>query len=213
MAYRLYVFYAEATINELIKEVLETEFSQLILLEENGNILNSIIFLKDVQDDELGLLTTIEQTLDSIYQDSFLAIKCLVSRVFSAEQPVEEAIPYMLPLLSFLPQYISEKHYLMTQSELLIKKYLATNDLLIFNEYTTFFELSNKQKEILQNLFKFNNNVVATSDYMYVHRNTLNYQLRKIMQITGTDIRQTDDIFLLQLFLFVHGVHRNSSQN
>jgi len=46
---------------------------------------------------------------------------------------------------------------------------------------------------------------VATAKSLYIHRNTLEYRLNKICELTGLDLNRTDDRFLLYMALNVIG--------
>ncbi|TDQ59797.1 CdaR family transcriptional regulator [Mesocricetibacter intestinalis] len=51
--------------------------------------------------------------------------------------------------------------------------------------------------------FENNMQTIATAKALYVHRNTLEYRLNKISDLTGLDLNSTDDRFLLYMALHV----------
>lgn len=205
MYYRLYILYADMLIDEMIKEMLITTFSQFIYIQEQHN---TLVFQVYTQEQDSHQNVELERVLLNIFQDTSTKIKCFVSQMFFDNQSVEESLACSLAFLEVSKSHVLlYQQYVITQSEVITKMYLEEQNMALFDEYTNFGELKKDQVELLQILFKLNNNVVATSNYTYMHRNTINYQLQKIMQIIGCDIRNSDDVFLLQLYLFVHDVH------
>lgn len=205
MFYRLYILYADMLIDEMIKEMLISTFSQFVYIQEHNN---TLVFQVYTQEHDSHQNVELERVLLNIFQDTSTKIKCFVSQMFFDNQPVEESLASSLAFLKVSKSHVLwYQQYVITQSEVITKMYLEEQNITLFDEYTNFGELKKDQVELLQILFKLNNNVVATSNYTYMHRNTINYQLQKIMQIIGCDIRNSDDVFLLQLYLFVHDVH------
>jgi|AKYZ01.1.fsa_nt_gi Regulator of polyketide synthase expression len=205
MFYRLYILFADMLIDEIIKEMLITAFSQFIYIEENKG---TLVFQVYNQEHDNHQNVDLERVLSTIFQDTSIKINCFVSQMFSDNQLVEESLAATRTFLEAYKNVLMSKYHVITHSQALAKMYLCYQELALFDEYTNFGELKNNHIELLQVLFKLNNNVVATSNHMYMHRNTINYQLQKIIQITGCDIRNSDDVFLLQLYFFVHDVHR-----
>lgn len=58
--------------------------------------------------------------------------------------------------------------------------------------------------ETLQVYFAQNTNVGATADALFIHRNTLQYRFRQILDLTGYDIRNVDDRIQLRLAVLLH---------
>lgn len=207
MFYRLYILFSDRIIDEMITEMLITTFSQFIHIDKSNN---TLVFQVNYQEYDGHQIVEMERILSNIFQDTSTKIECFISQIFSDIHGVDESLAVSQTFLEVSKSlFLWNQQYVITQSELLTKMYLSTQNKALFDEYTTFGELKKEQVELLQILFKLNNNVVATSNYTYMHRNTVNYQLQKIIQITGCDIRNSDDVFLLQLYFFVHAVHRN----
>jgi sugar diacid utilization regulator len=205
MFYRLYILYADMLIDEMIKEMLITTFSQFVYIQEHNN---TIVFQVYTQEHDSHQNVELERVLLNIFQDTSTKIKCFVSQMFFDNPSIDESLASSLAFLEvFKSHVLLYQQHVITQSEVITKMYLEEQNIALFDEYTNFGELKKDQVGLLQILFKLNNNVVATSNYTYMHRNTINYQLQKIMQIIGCDIRNSDDVFLLQLYLFVHDVH------
>lgn len=60
--------------------------------------------------------------------------------------------------------------------------------------------------ETLEAYFGSGGNVVEAADHLHVHRNSLAYRLRRVNEITGYDLHQPEELFLLQLALKIHRV-------
>ncbi len=60
----------------------------------------------------------------------------------------------------------------------------------------------------LEVFFRQNNNVSQAAQALYVHRNTLNYRLGRIAEITGVDLNDADARLCLQLALKIHALAR-----
>jgi len=56
----------------------------------------------------------------------------------------------------------------------------------------------------LQVLFDENTNISQTARALYVHRNTLNYRLQRIAEISGYDLNDAETRLTLQLALRLH---------
>ncbi|MDH2927729.1 CdaR family transcriptional regulator [Lonepinella koalarum] len=57
----------------------------------------------------------------------------------------------------------------------------------------------------LSSWFEHNMQTITTAKALYIHRNTLEYRLNKICELTGLNLNKTDDLFLLYLALNVIG--------
>jgi purine catabolism regulator len=60
----------------------------------------------------------------------------------------------------------------------------------------------------LRIFFRQNSNVSQAAQALYVHRNTLNYRLDRIAEITGVDLNDADARLCLQLALKIHNLQR-----
>nr|GEU28571.1 hypothetical protein [Tanacetum cinerariifolium] len=64
-----------------------------------------------------------------------------------------------------------------------------------------------KNKELLQRTletwFRHDSHLAATADALHIHRNTLDYRLRRIGEITGLDLSKLEDRFLLYVSLLL----------
>lgn len=60
-----------------------------------------------------------------------------------------------------------------------------------------------KFKEILRLYLENNKSIQAVSDISYVHRNTVNYRIKKIKEILQCDFENYEDIFSYQLAFFI----------
>ncbi|MBP6710822.1 MAG: helix-turn-helix domain-containing protein, partial [Propionivibrio sp.] len=49
--------------------------------------------------------------------------------------------------------------------------------------------------------FTYNGHPLATAKALHIHRNTLDYRLRQISELTGLDLANTDDRLLLYVAL------------
>jgi carbohydrate diacid regulator len=82
-----------------------------------------------------------------------------------------------------------------------IENYHAENFLKnIFNkeDYAKYFEETNLG-EIIEALVENNLNISQTAESLYIHRNTLLYQLNKIKEQTGYDLKNVSELFTLLL--------------
>lgn len=52
--------------------------------------------------------------------------------------------------------------------------------------------------------FQHDLNVLATAQAMYMHRNTLNYRLNKIVKATGLDIRRFEDAIVFRVIMTIY---------
>jgi len=58
--------------------------------------------------------------------------------------------------------------------------------------------------EILEVFFKYNGSINRAADEMYIHKNTLQYRINKLIRRTGFDPRVTKDALLLYLALLIY---------
>lgn len=70
----------------------------------------------------------------------------------------------------------------------------------------TFGGLEEKKKELLKVYFSSNSSLKETCDKLYIHKNTLQYQLDRIYQITGFNPRNFQDAVILYLALKLESV-------
>lgn len=61
-------------------------------------------------------------------------------------------------------------------------------------------------KELLDCFIKHNGSIKATSQELYIHKNTLQYRLNKLKELTGYDPRRIDGIIVLYLSFLIHQI-------
>lgn len=61
-----------------------------------------------------------------------------------------------------------------------------------------------KNKELLTALFAHNFNIQKTADYLYIHRNTLQYRIQKIQEETKLNPLSFTDAFQIQVLLWLY---------
>ena len=71
-------------------------------------------------------------------------------------------------------------------------------------------QAQDKNKELLQRTletwFRHDSHLAATAEALHIHRNTLDYRLRRIGEITGLDLSRLEDRFLLYVSLLLADV-------
>lgn len=87
-------------------------------------------------------------------------------------------------------------HYLLQDHESFTTRLQLTN--------STYDVLDNTYLELLEALFANTLNVSHTAKALFMHRNTLNYRLDRLYEMTGYDARQFYDASLLQLIVTLH---------
>lgn len=148
-----------------------------------------------INEPQIGIGSIVDNinNLSLSYRDALFALEIGDSLNDNKEEKV-----YSINNLGFnyiLP-FIEESH---------AKKFLDN----IFDKktYKSYFDNSNIG-EIIESLVKNNLNISKTADDLYIHRNTLLYQLNKIKGETGYNLKNASDLFTLllayHLYLFDH---------
>ena len=76
------------------------------------------------------------------------------------------------------------------------------------NEYDK--EHNTNLKETLKLYFSNNKSIQAVSDKSYVHRNTVNYRIKKIKEILHCDFESYKDVFSYELAFFIEDALNNN---
>ena len=61
-------------------------------------------------------------------------------------------------------------------------------------------------KELIDCFIKHNGSIKATSQELFIHKNTLQYRLNKLKELTGYDPRSIDGIIVLFLSFLIYQV-------
>lgn len=208
MFYRFYIFYGSHKIDASIQMLLTETFSDLFFEQDYEDNLYMLIFTNYNQTIDPLLHVAIQQTLQTLFEDTSTPLFCFTSQLFQDMYPADETFPTILTYIKEIPHALESNYFITSQAKVLSTMYIQSQEASFFEEYTQFSQLKKQQILLLQTLLSLNNNISASSSLLYLHRNTINYQLQKITQLTGFDIRQLDDQLLFQLFIFVHGAHR-----
>ncbi|MEW9672416.1 CdaR family transcriptional regulator [Ammoniphilus sp. 3BR4] len=67
-------------------------------------------------------------------------------------------------------------------------------------------QMPDKMLDTLDVFFRCNLNIGASAKVLYIHRNTLNYRISKMKEVTGYDPLQFQDAVSLQLALWLHQI-------
>lgn len=78
-----------------------------------------------------------------------------------------------------------------------LNNYIKKSDL--FNNYKQQFTLSDQMKKIITTLYTECGNLSSTAKKLYVHRNTLQYQLEKFYHQTGLNLKNMNDLVFCYL--------------
>lgn len=78
----------------------------------------------------------------------------------------------------------------------------AYKELVCNKNFITFFEDDELVSTALS-FFKYNLNISKASKNIYMHRNTLDYRLKKIQKLTGLDIREFQDAVALNALILL----------
>lgn len=201
MFYQAFVFYSTTTIfPPWVRETIIdfTHDNEHIVLLEKGTT-NSKYYTLIVMD-SLPLekfLVELHELLNSFSYDLHAPVFCFISKYFPIEYPYEMAF-YDVEENGLLHEH---KKIITTFSQVLLSDMLKESkpDTCISN-FLHMEELSEQQIQILETLCLVNGNVSATAQILYMHRNTVMYQLRHIISITGLDIRKASDMALFQFY-------------
>ncbi|MGL5043175.1 MAG: helix-turn-helix domain-containing protein [Culicoidibacterales bacterium] len=210
----MYTITAAKKVTATLLDLFSTGFNSLeYLTQHDVSNLTSLVFIKYSWQYDSDFHVRLHQTLASFYQDTGISLFCFASKLFSDEIPYMEAVPHTFIHLEAIIQLPIRDQFFFSEAKLLATTFLQRNAPSLFEDFTNFSYLSNQQISLIEVLLSNNINVSAAASLLYSHRNTISYQLQKIISITGFDIRNADDQLLFHLFIFVHRAHSNAGSS
>ncbi|SFL53977.1 CdaR family transcriptional regulator [Halanaerobium salsuginis] len=180
----------------LIKSVnfIKNKIQEQKILELAKNI--NLKIAKEISDPKIGIGRTVNElsALHISYQEAKFALEIGEKLNFSAKNGIynisEFGYDYLIP-------FIDDHH-----AQNFLNNLFRGNNKIKINELFNQYELG----KIIDALIKNDLNISQTAKELYVHRNTLLYQLNKIRDETGYDLKNLSNLFTLligyHIFLF-----------
>ncbi|RRK10183.1 hypothetical protein D1831_08810 [Lactiplantibacillus garii] len=155
--------------------------------------LNGKVFASD---DFLG----ISQTLDD---DFYCTSKLYVGQYWPADNNLGAVFARERELFQFQVQQNTSRRVFTIANSILkycFEKQLSQNELIVRSKH----ELLSlpDARETITSLYQNGGNVSNTAKQLYVHRNTLQYRIRKFQQATGFDLKDMNDLLFCYLLTF-----------
>lgn len=206
MFYRLYFFYCPNS--SLPHVIIEDFMKNIVSFQKIENIKNKhyMVFITFHHAYNQAFHEDLETFLQVLAHDFSSPVFGFVSKIFDENYPLMESIYYYEKyILSILPS-ITHPFYLHFHSQYLAALFsnMISEQQVHFSElnqdkknFISYMELlSSKQHHVIDTLLHFGGNSSIASKFLYLHRNTLAYQLQKIIQIIGFDPREYLDATL-----------------
>ncbi len=149
-----------------------------------------------MSDDFLG----ISQTLDN---DFYCTSKLYVGQYWPADNQLSAVFARERELFQFQVQQNTRRRIFTIANSILkycFEKQLSQNDLIVRSKQELL--AMPDARETITKLYQNGGNVSNTAKQLYVHRNTLQYRLRKFQTATGFDLKDMNDLLFCYLLTF-----------
>lgn len=155
--------------------------------------------LKDKMYDNENFLG-ISQALDS---DFYCTSKLYIGQYWPNDDTIEQLFSNERKLFKFqLQQNTSERIFSISNS--ILKYYFEkqlSQDPLILKSNSELFNMPDAKKTVTI-LYQNGGNISITAKKMFLHRNTLQYRIKKFQETTGFNLRNMDDLLFCYLLTF-----------
>lgn len=200
MYYRFYLFTSLdaplAPLSEHLKEIIE--HFQVFHHIQNTQSAQHLLFYGYKSDIDDIILSQLEQALHILYLDTNQYIRCCVSHFVAQTVPPESNLAYPSSISHYSDQTF-HTHIVHHSQYLLALPTLNTPN--FWTEHTRLTLLSQDHLKLLRTLISFNQSITSACQILFLHRNTITYQLQKIMSLTGLSIHTTYDLLLIHTYL------------
>lgn len=71
----------------------------------------------------------------------------------------------------------------------------------LIHNYRRHLDIDNEMSEIIETLWRNQGNISSTAKELFMHRNTLQYRLERFQELTGLNVKNTDELILCYLLL------------
>ncbi|TGD19442.1 hypothetical protein EGT51_04540 [Levilactobacillus suantsaiihabitans] len=155
--------------------------------------------LKDKMYDNENFLG-VSQALDS---DFYCTSKLYIGQYWQNDDTIEQLFSHERKLFKFqLQQNTSERIFSISNS--ILKYYFEkqlSQDPLILKSHSELFNMPDAKKTVTI-LYQNGGNISITAKKMFLHRNTLQYRIKKFQETTGFNLRNMDDLLFCYLLTF-----------
>lgn len=152
--------------------------------------MNQLVDLSEFEDVLRAVASDCYVEAHVIYSERPLGVLGTLYQQHQTLRPFARLSTKAYPASQLLYHYLLENHETFAERLQLIEAV-----------YTT---LDKTNIELLEALFAYSLNVSHTAKALFMHRNTLNYRLDRLYELTGYDARQFYDASLLQLIVTLH---------
>ena len=170
-----------------------------------GNILYLLLETKDLE--------SVANNLDNFFQTYHLAAGCShhFSNIIEFSASVEQSLEILRIGMKQNPRQniYRFQEYNMPYLVSTLKKYSQPNyfclpEILRLQAYDQ--EFGTDYLDTLQT-YLFFRNVITAANHLHIHRNTMNYRIQKIIEITGLKLTEGEDLYKIWLSCLILGVN------
>ncbi len=183
--------YKEMTYNLLLKfSDLDLNFKQMFrglhYLEANMNDRVTFILSSDKMEPLMSLVNSLVESNE----------KVMVSEIVNFNNLKNE-----YKIINFVEQRVELKPKLYLTKDYKLDSFLHSLDYPSYAQFTEATPIITNATlvETFESLIKNDLSLVKTSEYMFVHINTLKYRIKKIEEMTGCSLKSVDDILKMKL--------------
>lgn len=183
---------------KLWKDTLQNSIEKIVDLTMIGE--NLIVLLMDMEEVENQSLEKLKEVIISLDQDFNLLSQGMIGQVTSFNQQIKDVFSYESKIFENFIQnrringIVSLSTLLINQMAFLFKQ----EEPKLVKLFTV---LANKPDltELIDSLFKNQGNLSQTANDLFIHRNTLSYQINKFYDKTGFNLNDFPDLIVCYL--------------
>ena len=187
-------------VEELLKDLLYNINEKNLIIKTSTNIVCCFIYMND---DKLKSICTFIK--DTIYKKHNLKISMGIDEdcknhfemyvsYNKAEKALNDSFAYNSDII-----FYKDLKFEIFSDEISLKSKQDFIDI-IFNEFSV--DEIRETIYTLEILYRFNGSITLTSEFLHIHKNTLQYKLKKIFLKTGHDPRSISEAGIFQIAIF-----------
>ena len=169
------------------------------------SLFSEFMVIKTINHDDYHVFMTYEQETDvsfldvilNVSSDIFNDLRIYVSHTLEDLDNYQKHQAYVLSKLKEMPF----NKYVYVDDKVLLKANLDTLDDELKHFILKKYAQDLMMHETIKGYLESNQNMVIAAKKLYVHRNTLIQRIEKFHQVTGFDIRQFQDAYLIYHFI------------
>lgn len=199
MFYRYCIFQASIPISDDILLIFEDFFQTTNEIKDDKSYCAAYQLLDDKHRFPL-IYHELSELLQAIQNDFDTRLSCSLSLMYSQNYFSDVTWPSAYELYNSFPSPHVEGIASMTYT--LYQEATANHNTIdSIKEYCNVADLSDLHVKIIHAYRQFNGNASLCAEHLYMHRNSMTYQLKQIAEITGLDVRTFEDLMLLDALI------------